>query len=718
MKKIKFTFGIHNHQPVGNFDHVFEETYQKCYRPYFEVLRKYSRVKTAVHFSGPLLEWLKTHHADYLKMLRDMVEAGRLEILSGGFYEPLLANLPEEDAVGQIQMMNEFIRDEFGVTPRGLWLAERIWVPNLPQVVAAAGIQYTLIDDTHFYYSGLEQRHMNGYYVTEKHGSPLFIFPISKELRYAIPFKQPEEILNHFRYVKEQFGFDVATYGDDGEKFGGWPETYQWVYNENWLNRFFTAIEENHEWLEMVTFSEYIDHHPPMGRIYLPMASYEEMMEWSLPTSTALKFAELKQELKSKGVVEERYKLFLRGGQWDNFLTKYEESNNLHKKMLYVSRKVKKLPREMQKSSYALRELYRGQCNCAQWHGLFGGLYLNYLRHALYNHLIAAENIADDAAKKERKLSVEIFDFNMDGRDEVIVSNKEMNAYFAPAYGGALFELDYRPICFNVSNILRRREETYHKTIRESVSGKTGGGQPQSIHDRVHFKETGLQDLLFYDRHERYSFLDHFLGPQTTLETFKQSGHAECGEFLDHPYEMEKPAKPRAGQRFALGLKRSGVVKENGHGHPVTIRKTFTFSPDKAEIEAHYKITNDGQEEMSGWWGVEFNFTMLAGDAKDRYYYSPDHTIEPVNLRSEGELKDVKTFGMRDDWFQFQLELSFSSSTTLWRYPIESISQSEGGFERTYQGSCLLALWDLCLDGRKSAEYIIRLQISKPPEKP
>lgn len=678
------------------------------------MLKKYTRVKTAIHFSGPLLEWLKSNHPDYLKMVRDMAASGRLEILSGGFYEPLLSSLPEEDAVGQIQMMNEFIRQEFKVTPRGLWLAERIWVPNLPQIIAAAGIQYTIIDDTHFYYSGLEEKDMNGYYVTEKHGSPLFIFPISKALRYAIPFKQPEETLAYFARAKDELKFDVVTYGDDGEKFGSWPETYQWVYNENWLNRFFTAIEENHEWVEMVTFSEYIDHHPPTGRIYLPMASYEEMMEWSLPTRAAFKYSLLKQELKDRGVPEDHYKLFLRGGQWDNFLTKYEESNNMHKKMLHVSRKVKKLPGELQRSSHALQELYRGQCNCAQWHGLFGGLYLNYLRHALYNHLIAAENIVDEMAKKGQKLTVEIFDYNLDGRDEVLISNKEMNAYFAPACGGALFELDFRPICFNLSNVLRRREETYHKTIREaSHGGNSGGGQPQSIHDRVHFKEEGLQDKLFYDKYERYSFLDHFLGSQTTLNDFKQSTQIESGEFLDHPYEIEKPAKPRGGKGYTLNLRRSGVVKENGHSHPVTIRKSFTFSPDKAEIEAHYQITNDGPEEMSGWWGVEFNFTLLAGDAKDRYYFSPDPASNLGNLRTEGELKNVKTFGMRDDWFRFQMEMSIEPAATLWRYPIESISQSEDGFERIYQGSCLLTHWDLSLGGGKTAEYTIRLRIDK-----
>ncbi len=713
MKKIKFLFAIHNHQPVGNFGHVFEEVFKVCYQPYFEVLNRFPEIKTTVHFSGPLLEWLKQYQADYLKMLKDRVQAGRLEILSGGFYEPLLSTLPEEDAVGQIRMMNQFIEAEFGCVPRGLWLAERIWNPDLPRIIAQAGIQYTIVDDTHFYYSGLEENQIQGYYITERLGHPLFLFPINKELRYGIPFKLPEETLATLRRAKDELGFTGMTYADDGEKFGSWPETHQWVYKEKWLENFFSAIRDNADWLETLTFSEYIDQHSPEGRIYLPMASYEEMMEWSLPTNAALKFKWLKEELQSKGVAEERYKMFLRGGQWDNFLTKYEESNLLHKKMLYVSRKVKKLSPEDQESSGALRELYQGQCNCAQWHGLFGGLYLNYLRHALYQHLLAAENIADEITGHD--FAAETLDYNMDGKQEILVSNQQMNACMAPAYGGALMAIDYRPACFNLGNVLRRREEIYHQTIRDATHSESDGdGQPQSIHDRVKFKEPDLESKIFFDRWERYSFLDHFIGPDTTLENFKQCRFEEQGDFVDQVYEKQSHGNPQTGENYTLALKRTGTVTQQESSRQVTVEKKFIFSRTQAEIQAHYKIANESEIPLSLWWGVEFNFTLLAGDAEDRYYICPDHSLESTRLISEGALDDVESFGLRDDWHKFQLSISFSPAVSLWRFPVETISQSEDGFERTYQGSCLLAHRKLRLLPGQSVEQNITLKISQP----
>ena len=709
MSKIKFLFAIHNHQPVGNFGHVFEEVFQVCYQPYFEVLKNFPELKTTAHFSGPLLEWLKQNRADYLKMLKDMVQAGRLEILSGGFYEPLLSTLPEEDAIGQIQMMNQFIEKEFGSRPRGLWLAERIWNPDLPRIIAKAGIKYTIVDDTHFYYSGLEENQMQGYYITERLGYPLFLFPISKELRYGIPFKMPEETLATLRRAKDELGFSGMTYADDGEKFGSWPETFQWVYKEKWLEKFFTAINDNNDWIETLTFSEYIDTHSPSGRIYLPMASYDEMMEWSLPTNAAQKFKWLKEELQAKDVQEERYKLFLRGGQWDNFLAKYEESNLLHKKMLTVSRKVKKLSLKDQESSGALKELYQGQCNCAQWHGMFGGLYLNYLRHALYQHLLKAENIVDE--KTGHEFSHETFDYNLDGNDEVLISNRKMNALMAPSHGGALMEIDYRPKCFNLSNVLKRREEIYHKTIMESQpSDNSGDGQPQSIHDQIKFKEQGLQSKIFFDRFERHSFLDHFMGPDTTLENFKQCRYEEEGDFVDQPYEKESATQTE--RDFSLTLKRNGLVTQQGNAHPVKLEKKFIFSKTEADIQAHYKIENISAVHLNLWWGVEFNFTLLAGDAEDRYYICPGHSLASNRLISEGAIDDVTGIAMRDDWHKFQLSIDFSPAVSLWRFPVETISQSEGGFERTYQGSCLLAHRKLTLAPGQSIEHNFTLKIS------
>ncbi|MCZ6540304.1 MAG: DUF1926 domain-containing protein [Nitrospinae bacterium] len=711
MEKLKFLFGIHNHQPLGNFDHVFEDVYRHCYRPYFEVLQQFPQLKTTAHFSGCLLEWLQGHHPEYLDVIRGLVQGGQLELLSGGFYEPILSSLPEEDAVGQIRMMNAFLESEFGCTPQGLWLTERIWSPYLPKILAQADIRYTLVDDTHFYYAGLQEKQIHGYYLTENEGYAVGVFPISKKLRYSIPFELPEVTLDHLRVCREDSGFNLVAYADDGEKFGGWPETYQWVYEEHYLQNFFKALEEQSDWLETLTFGEAFDRYPPTGRVYLPMASYEEMMEWSLPYEARLRFRELQEALKNSEVPEEEFRIFLRGGQWDNFLTKYEESNHLHKRMLYVSRKVKRLPSGHREGSDALRALYRSQCNCAYWHGLFGGLYLNHLRHGLYSELIAAENSADDLLMgKDRGLSVEAVDFNCDGFEEVIVANPQMSAFISPARGGALMELDYRPACFNVSNVLRRRPEVYHQDILETQEQDDSQEDPHySIHDRVRCKEEGLQNKLIYDRWDRYSFMDHCLAPGTAFEPFQTNRFEELISFAGQPYQWEGlgPADPHVPYR--LRLTREGM----GHGLHLAVEKTYRFDPEQAGLEVAYSLQNKGEKFLECVWAVEHNFTLLAGDAPDRRYTANDVAIEDARLRSDGVLPEIRKLGMRDEFFGFELQMLYSPAVELWRFPVETVSQSEKGLESVYQGSCITGCWQVRLEPGQSLELNARVTIPK-----
>lgn len=120
MPPIRFVFGLHLHQPVGNFDHVFREHVRDVYRPILEHLSGSGFFPVVLHLSGPLLEWLEEHDSVYLDLLGGLVADRRIELLLAGFYEPVLASLPRPDRVEQIQWMRETVRRRFGVDARGL----------------------------------------------------------------------------------------------------------------------------------------------------------------------------------------------------------------------------------------------------------------------------------------------------------------------------------------------------------------------------------------------------------------------------------------------------------------------------------------------------------------------------------------------------------------------------------------------------------------------
>ncbi|MBI5178494.1 MAG: DUF1926 domain-containing protein [Nitrospinae bacterium] len=707
MNKAYLLFGLHNHQPIGNFEHVFSEAYDKCYLPTLETLARFPSLRYSLHHSGPLLEWLERHKPAYLEKLGAMAKSGQVEILSGGFYEPILSALPEKDAIGQIEMMNRWVEKRWKVRPRGAWLAERIWDPSMPKILASAGIEYTLLDDTHFYYAGLSEKDMFGYWVTEKHGHSLAVFPIDKTMRYSIPFKQPEESLAYFRGVIEKYGTTGITYGDDGEKFGVWPETNEWVFGKKWLERFLTMLAQNTQTVETITYSQYLDRFAPNGRIYLPMASYEEMMHWTLPTATAIEHTKLLHKLEAENRKEE-FKKFLRGGLWDNFLAKYDEANRIHKRMLYISRRAEKAAKKMTKA--AAKEqmtacLYRGQCNCPYWHGLFGGLYLSNLRHAVFANLIEAGAKADAALYKGKKwVEVERADYLMDRWKEVIVETPELFALLSPSTGGSLAELDFKPALFNLSNVMTRRPEEYHQKILEAA-GKShaGGDEILSIHDRVVFKEPALDQKLVFDNFTRHSFVEHFTAKKTPVDDFRLGKVAGIADFENAAYSVASATGK--GNTATVKLACEGHIKSGAADVPVSIEKEYTISG--GAVTCVCRITNKGTAALEFSFGMEWNFTLLAADTLDRYITVNN---ERYRMNHKGETDGVKEWAMTDDYFRFTTSFETSHPVTLLRYPIETVSQSEGGFESNYQGTCFIALQPMRVTGGKTAErtFVLR----------
>ncbi|HET9402753.1 MAG TPA: alpha-amylase/4-alpha-glucanotransferase domain-containing protein, partial [Candidatus Acidoferrales bacterium] len=382
MNRIHLILLIHAHQPVGNFDHVFEHVYQQSYLPFLDCLERHPRVRVGLHYSGPLLEWLDARHPDYLDRVARAAESGQVEIVGGGFYEPILISIPRHDQIEQISRMREWLAKRIGKSPSGAWLAERVWEPQLPDALHAAGVEYTLLDDVHFLSAGFQPDQLHGYYFAEEQGKTVKVLPGLKAMRYMVPFRQVEETIGFLRGAADQTPGGMVAMGDDMEKFGGWPGTHDHCYRDGWLDRFFAAVEENGNWMLPTPPVEYTESHPPSGRADLPAASYTEMMEWVLPTGARKKLHEIEGEFVSREDVQR----FLRGGVWRGFMSKYDEVNLLHKKALHVSReltakqKKKTGTKGTELSARARTHLLRAQCNDAYWHGVFGGLYSPHLR--------------------------------------------------------------------------------------------------------------------------------------------------------------------------------------------------------------------------------------------------------------------------------------------------------------------------------------------------
>ncbi|HHL39018.1 MAG TPA: DUF1926 domain-containing protein [Deltaproteobacteria bacterium] len=702
----RFIFCIHIHQPVGNFPSVMEEAYEKSYRPFLEALSRRRRIRLSMHITGYLLDWLAANRPEYIALLRSMVEDGRVEMLGGGYYEPVLAVIPGRDRLGQIAMLSRRIEELFGRRPRGMWLAERVWDPALPGCIRGAGLEYVVVDDYHFRKSGLRGEELGGCYITEDVGEAVKVFPGNERLRYLIPFEPAGRFEEYVRGLEEGSGGRyTAIFADDGEKFGVWPGTQRWVFDEGWLESFLDTVEGASSWLRPVTFSEHLDEEPPLGRVYLPTTSYMELGEWALPAEASRAYAEVVEELKARPDGE-RILRFVQGGAWRNFLAKYPESDWMHKRMLDVSGRIEEArSRGRREGEAALsddsieqarRSLYMAQCNDAYWHGVFGGLYLPHLRARLYGELIRAENIIAPGGAAEP----EFMDLDCDGFDEAAMRTSEVSLFADPDDGGTLAEIDFRPAAVNLCNTLSRWYEGYHSRLERAAGGRGGGehgGGARSIHDVVLVKEEGLERYLNFDDLRRTCLRLHVYGRGEGPESLRSCGQTELSDLHRSPYEAAFPGR-------TLVMKRESAVGET------TLSVEKSVSLEGAVVTMGIRAVNTGAAPIDGLLlTVEFNVCLpgCAGPAVSLRL--GDGAVRGLGVT--GDDREVSSFELVDTYAGVAASFALDAAAGLWSFPVETVSLSEGGFERIYQGTALHIVYPLDLEAGALLERTLRLEL-------
>lgn len=712
--RIRLVLTLHNHQPIGNFDGVFEAAFQDSYAPFLNILDEYSDIRFSLHTSGSLLEWLVQAHPEYIDQLRQMVRRGQVEIVGGAFYEPILPNIPRRDRIGQIQSYSDYLEKLFGQRIRGMWVPERVWEQSLTAEIAAAGIEYTVLDDYHFRCAGLRDEQLTGYYMTEDEGSLVSVFPGSERLRYTIPFRPPHETIDYLREVADSTSNAVVVFGDDGEKFGTWPGTKQHVYDDGWLRSFLDTLRANADWIDVTTLADAMEAVAPLGRVYLPDCSYREMTEWVLPTEPQQEFVRLTHRDTDD---EEWGRLvrFTRGGFWRNFRTKYFESNEMYSRMFEISRWVDQAGRDAQSADAedlvreARGKLYRAQCNCSYWHGAFGGLYLPHLRNAVYENLIAADSVLELLHHDDENwVEIKAGDFNLDARSEVRLSNNRLITYLSPARGGHLYELDVRACNVNLLATLNRRPEAYHDKVREAGEHQhehADDGGVASIHDLVRFKQPDLHKKLQYDEWPRKSLVDHFMTPGLTLEEFCD-GQGSLGDFRTGAYEA---TMRRSDARVDAVLTRSGRIGKN----VARVTKTVSLTTDApGSIRIRYEL-EDLPRGLQLQFGIEFNFATIPGGADDRYFYDSDgQQLGPTD--SIMTLDSSNRIGVVDEWRGLDAALELSREASIWTMPIQTVSQSESGFELVHQNCCVIPHWtfEVPVDGRWTVDVTLSVDTS------
>ncbi len=648
-------FGVHAHQPVGNFPFVMDDAHRRCYQPFLHMMHRFPDFPFAIHISGWLFDYLKRHYPDDIALLREMVQRGQAEIFGAGYTEPVLAAIPVRDRIGQIQRMAGCMEQALGKRPAGAWLTERVWEAGVVAPLAECGVQYVTVDDYHFLCAGKDNAELTGYFSTEDDGRKLDLFPISEALRYRLPFSPADEVVRYLESLAGEPGSNAAIYFDDIEKFGIWPETYEWVYQRGWLTSFIEGVL-NSDIIRPMSYGEYHAAARTRGVVYLPTASYIEMNEWTLPAGPAHRYADLVSESRQQGRYEQS-KAFLRGGIWRNFFTRYPESNWMHKRMLQLSDRCHALPPE-KRSNEMLEALYEAQANDAYWHGLFGGLYLPHLRRAVYNAIVRLEGMLDGVAGRP---AVAAMDVDLDGHDEVFLRNPALQAIVLGDGTASVCELDAYALHHNFGDTLSRQAEHYHRKVSLNRSSQQHSQGISNPHERVSYKHEILPADMALDSHRRTLFLDR-LSAGDGNERLLQYGLLEMGG--DAAWAGFSSAQPE------------GVVSK-------------TLALHDNALVADYRF--DGS--FAGRFEIEINLAMPSCDGPAGCF--------KVNGEITGGFGQVHWYEqcaeivLMDEVLGGSLAISASRPAEVRSAPCFSVSQSEGGFEKIMQAVTLHLSWPM-----------------------
>ncbi|MFX1600406.1 MAG: alpha-amylase/4-alpha-glucanotransferase domain-containing protein [Promethearchaeota archaeon] len=720
-KSINLPIVFHFHQPVDNFEWVIEDVYKKSYEPLIDNIFKFVDIKITLHFSGNLLEWLLKNKPKFIKKLKIMAKRNQIEIIGGGYYEPIFAIIPYRDKIAQIKKLTDLIKNEFGLEVKGAWLSERVWEPEYPSFLYDAGLKYVIVDDNHFRSTGITEEGTLYSYITEDEGKTLRIFAINEELRYLTPWKPTYLSIDYLKKNADTKGDRIALLISDAEKMGVWGTTHQICYVEGqghqdgdngkpFIPAFFEQIKNN-PWIKSLSLFEYIEQFPARSLVYLPTASYDKMEEWVLPTLIRKNFKKIRKSLRKDEENKETYQ-FLRGGFWRYFLVKYPESNNMHKKMIHVRNKLinteenlLKIQNEqlisviVKKIDEAWDEIYKAQCNDCYWHGLFGGVYLQFLRFSVYTHLINAEKIIDEInnlinPKMKSYIYITPIDFLKDSKTEYIIESDIFNVYLYPNDGGTIFELDYKPKSYNLLNTLTRWPEAYHDS-----------------------KKLATKEVMV-DRFKKNLLRLRFLQDDIDLEQLQADQYYEFGDFVNESFKVTSTEKE--GTIAIIEMEKIGSIKDldSDQRNPVRIAKDIHIEDN--EIEVIIRINFDELPEDKGMLSRIIKNLSVAIDIP--FFFNGDTNkfqwkSRQVDFKDEKDMKLLESFqypgshfSAYDESYDINFEFDISNkidSIKIYKFPIIAYAYTEEGYQEIYQGINVIPLFKL----DKNLEIHLKLKI-------
>ena len=309
------------------------------------------------------------------------------------------------------------------------------------------------------------------------------------------------------------------------------------------------------------------------------------------------------------------------------------------------------------------------------------------MRLATWEHLIAAEDLAETAT--DRLTMSELRDLDLDGTDEVRLAAPGQVVTVDLEGGGGIGSWDIRAVRHALGAVMRRRPEAYHAILRAG-DGTHAGDSAASIHDAFRVKEPGLVDHLQYDAYERRSGLIRAFDPTATAPDWAAARALELGDSVDGAFELVELTNGR------LVTRREATIA----GAAVNVIKTLTIGTDRRAPTLDMRVDLEHRQgpPIDVRLGIEWSLTMLGGGGNPAAWWEIDGARSAHD--AAGTADGITAIAQGNDFVGVTVATTTDEPADAWWAPIETVSNSEDGFERVYQGAGLLLSWPLRLGPR------------------
>jgi hypothetical protein len=409
--KITLVLGSHAHVPYGSETSEFEKVYTGLVKPFISGLYKHPRIQAALHYSGVLLHWIERSHPEMFMSIVDLVNRKQVEMLGGGFYEPMLPIIPSQDKIGQIELLTTYLRKQFGKRPQGCWIPAFAWEQGLVSPLAACGMGFTFLSERQFTLdnNGQSAAGVSVPCICEDQGKVITVFPVMQSLETALAGKSVTSLLpalleNYHKRQPEESEIIVSIFPPQINADQDESPNHAWC-------RFFEELSQCENYAETVV----------PGKL---VKGLKNLRKRCFPDSS-----DTADRISSR-----------------RFIIVHPEAGGIYAKMVFTNVLINQLRGDKSRKLSAHEELWKAQDSALFCKTGGEGLHSHLLRNAAYSALLGAERVTREKTKFVPSLVP--YDFNMDGAQEWLFQDVRINCY-VQSTGGGIFELDYLPKAWN-----------------------------------------------------------------------------------------------------------------------------------------------------------------------------------------------------------------------------------------------------------------------------